>query len=133
MTPVGPSCLSPSVVVVDDEPLVGATLVRLFARLGYRAFLVRSPHEAEAALERHQPVLLVSDLKMPGRSGIEVLSRAKQTHPEVKRCLITGSFHSVELDEVPGIEPCTLLREPWSVEEFRTLLEGPVAQAVIAL
>src|SRR3954466_5033864 len=92
-----------SVVVVDDEPLAGSTLVRMFARLGYRAFHALTPREAQEAIERLRPALVVSDLKMPGRSGVEVLSRAKQTHPDVKRCLITGSFHALELDEVPRI------------------------------
>ena len=121
-----------SVVVVDDEPLVGSTLVRMFARLGYRAVLVLNPHAAQSALDQHRPTLLVSDLKMPGRWGIEVLSRAKETHPEVKRCLITGSFHEVAREEFPRIEPCVLLARPWSIEEFRTMLSGTEVQSALA-
>jgi CheY-like chemotaxis protein len=110
------------VIVVEDEPLVGESLVRSFCRLGWTGLLITDPMELEAVMAVEQPLLLVSDLRMPGRSGIEVLSFAREHHPHVKRCLLSGSLGELRPDDLDRIRPCFLLGKPWGTESLRQLM-----------
>lgn len=111
-----------SVLIVEDEPLVGHTLLRQFTKLGCDGHLVRDPFEAAAAIDAHRPVLIVCDLNMPGRSGVEVLSDARQRYPNVKRCLVSGSLFDLRDSDLPRILPCVILGKPFRTEDLRDLL-----------
>lgn len=111
-----------TVVIVEDEPLVGHTLVRHFSKLGCRGHLVSDPLLAAAALEADHPALIISDLNMPGLSGIDVLSAAKERHPNVKRCLVSGSLHDLKASDLPRIQPCVILAKPFRPEDLRDLI-----------
>ena len=119
-----------TVVIVEDEPLVGHTLVRQFTKLGCRGHLVRDPLLAAAALEADHPALIISDLNMPGLSGVDVLSAAKERYPNVKRCLVSGSLHDLKACDLPRIQPCVILAKPFRTEDLRDLISalGPVSR-----
>lgn len=113
-----------TVLIVEDEPLVGHTLLRQFDRLGCHGHLVRDPLLAAAALESAHPALIISDLNMPGLSGIDVLSAAKERHPNVKRCLVSGSLHDLKASDLPRIQPCVILAKPFRTEDLRRLISA---------
>ncbi|MCB9916128.1 MAG: HD domain-containing protein [Planctomycetes bacterium] len=80
------------VLVVDDSAEVRNTLRRALAR----DYLVDVAATAELALERLEAAaedefaLVLADHEMPGMSGIELLSRVRDTYPDVVRVLLTG-------------------------------------------
>ena len=79
-----------SVLVVDDDPAVGKVLAALLAQAGIGCSHV--PH-AGAALEalRRQPVdVVVTDLRMPGTTGLELLDEIAQRWPEIPVILLTA-------------------------------------------
>lgn len=88
----------PILLIVDDDPQVLRAVVRdVRKRYGkdYRILRADAPEAALEALEelqqRGQPVALVlSDFRMPGMSGVELLTRALQLHPSAKRVLLTA-------------------------------------------
>lgn len=85
----------PAILIVDDEEPNRLALERIFAREGHQ---VRTAPDGRAALEtiRAGDVgVVVSDLKMPGLSGIELLRAAKQVAPETQFILVTA-YGSVE-------------------------------------
>ena len=78
------------ILVVDDEPAVLATCVRALNRVGY---LAEGAGDSEAALDRlTQEVfdLLLTDIRMPGRDGLELLAMAKELDPHLSVVMITG-------------------------------------------
>ncbi len=115
-----------TVVIVEDEPLVGHTLVRQFSKLGCHGHLVRDPLQAAAVMEATHPALIISDLNMPGLSGVDVLSAAKERYPNVKRCLVSGSLHDLQACDLPRIQPCVILAKPFRTEDLRDLLAALV-------
>ena len=85
----------PTILVVDDEEANRLALERIFAREGYT---VRTAPDGRAALEslRDGAVgVVLTDLKMPGISGLELLRVARQVSPETQVIVVTA-YGSVE-------------------------------------
>ena len=83
------------ILVADDDPGLRESLERTLTRDGYR---VVAASDGQAALERLQSGgidLILSDLKMPGLSGIELLRAAKAIAPDVDVILLTA-FGTIE-------------------------------------
>lgn len=77
------------VLFVDDEPRVLTTMRMLF-RAHYEVFFAEGGAQALELL-RKQPVdVVVSDQRMPGMSGIELLRAARELNPNAMRILLTG-------------------------------------------
>ena len=80
----------PSILVVDDDDVLCTRLARAFAE---RGFLARSATDCDDALRLAQqdpPELAVVDLKMPGCSGLSLISALKELDPETRVVVLTG-------------------------------------------
>jgi DNA-binding NtrC family response regulator len=84
-----------TIVIVDDEPDMVENCARILRRAGHRCLTATDPHRALALVESDSPDLLLSDLKMPGMDGIELLRRAHDVDPSLPVILITA-FASIE-------------------------------------
>jgi CheY-like chemotaxis protein len=96
-----------TVLVVDDEPDVRDTLVRMLKPKRYNVVLADSGAAALRVLDGIAPDLVLSDVVMPGMTGFDLAYRARQRRPELKFLFITGFAERVsgmddrsELDKV---------------------------------
>ncbi len=81
------------VLVVDDERMVADTLTLVLGKGGFEA---KASYSAEDALDRarkFQPDLLLCDITMPGKDGIELLDEINREIPACRLMVLTG-FHS---------------------------------------
>lgn len=80
------------VLFVDDEPriLTGIENALIFADDHWDASFASSGEEALAMIEANRYDVLVTDMKMPGLTGADVLERAIATHPEIVRLVLSG-------------------------------------------
>jgi DNA-binding NtrC family response regulator len=85
-----------TVLVVDDDPAVGKVLGALLRQDGLEAEHVASGAEALQALEARPFEVVVTDVRMPGMDGMELLDRVKRRWPELPVVVLTA-FGSVEL------------------------------------
>src|SRR5499426_4739790 len=83
------------VLVLDDEPDMVENCARILKRAGYQCLTSTDPQRALALVESERPDLLLTDLKMPGIDGMEVLRRAREMDPALPVILITA-FASIE-------------------------------------
>jgi two-component system response regulator FlrC len=80
----------PSVLVAEDDPDMRALLERILAEAGWR---VTTAPDGEAALARllaQPPDVLLTDVRMPGIDGIELLARARRAHPGLPVVVLTA-------------------------------------------
>jgi DNA-binding NtrC family response regulator len=79
-----------SVLVVDDEESVGMALSALLKQAGFKPSWVSSAEAALATLEKKVFELVISDVRMSGASGLELLKQVRQRWPGVPVILITA-------------------------------------------
>ncbi|MDZ7863069.1 HD domain-containing phosphohydrolase [Acidovorax sp.] len=79
-----------TVLAVDDEPNILAALRRLFRATGWRILTAGSAQEALALLALEPVNAVLSDMRMPGMDGVQLLERVRLGWPHVARLLLTG-------------------------------------------
>jgi len=80
-----------SVLIVDDEPAVTAAVAKILNRDGHACEEAHSAKEALQRLEEHGFDVVITDVKMPEMSGIDLLKVVKQRSPEIQVIVITGN------------------------------------------
>jgi putative nucleotidyltransferase with HDIG domain len=107
------------IMVVDDEPANLRLLERLFRR-DYQVLAASSGAEALRLLEQHDVALLVTDQRMPGMTGIELLKHAAVMRPHMVRIILTGYTDMEALVEAINCgQVYRYLTKPWSNEDLR--------------
>lgn len=116
-----------TVLIVDDEPEVLDSLRRILRDQDYRILSTTSPVEALSLIEGGGIDVLISDIDMPGMSGIELVARVRQSYPDVVRMLLTGgaSLDSA-LRAINEGEVYRYLTKPWD----KAVLRETIRQAL---
>lgn len=109
------------VLAVDDDDALRLVLGRALARLGYEVLLAATPAEALGLLEAGSVVhAIVSDVEMPGMTGVEMAARVISRFPHVAILFITGS------GQVPPLVQCNplvgLVAKPFVISELSARL-----------
>lgn len=78
------------ILLVDDETAILDTLQILFRGEGYDVSVADSGPKAIAALEDEKPDIVLTDIRMPGATGLEVLAQAQEVDPEIAVILMTA-------------------------------------------
>ncbi len=78
------------IFVVDDEPVIASTLATILQMNGFSARFFTSPLEALTAARLKVPDLLISDVTMPGISGIDLAVKMRAQYPKCKILLFSG-------------------------------------------
>jgi response regulator RpfG family c-di-GMP phosphodiesterase len=112
-------------------------LCRLFARLfaddrDLEVSTVTSPREAANLIRQGRYDLIVSDLRMPGTDGLDLLAVARAQHPDTRRMLVSAhaDFASA-LDAINRVGVDRLITKPWDAEEMRGAVRTAVEHAAL--
>ncbi len=78
------------ILIVDDDPDLAGTLVRLLGRLGHTCLSASTGDGAIALMDAELPHLIVTDLHLPGMDGLAVARHARAKDPPIPVILITA-------------------------------------------
>lgn len=117
-------------LVVDDEPQLSELMAEFLARCGYNTTCAASADEALRLIKERHFALVVSDITMPGTSGLELLRATEGISPATKVILITGSATAKAALEALEHGAFAVLQKPFSLQELKkkideALKEGP--------
>jgi len=116
------------VVIVDDEPDMVENCARILGRVGYQCLTTTESREALRLVEESRPDLLITDLKMPGLDGMELLRRARELDPALPVIVITA-FATIESAVAAVKEGATdYLPKNFSVEHLQVAVERALRQ-----
>jgi len=78
------------ILVVDDEGAIRYSISKTLQRLGYQVHTAESGEEALEMMQRQEYDVVLTDIRMPGLSGVELLARIKEQAPDAVVILLTG-------------------------------------------
>lgn len=106
--------LRPVVLVVDDEPIIADTIVAILNNKGFAASAAYSGETALSMALLIPPMLLLTDVSMPGMSGIELAIAVTKAIPDCKTLLFSGQAvtHDLLKDARANGYQFTLLQKP---------------------
>lgn len=118
-----PPQMDESVLIVDDDTLVGDLLVQFLTLRGYRAWSVKDGRDALQAVQERKPDLILLDIVMPGMSGIEVLQALRDREYPGGIIIMTGSHNEELLEDAWALGPQEVLVKPIDLERLFTAIQ----------
>lgn len=117
------------ILVVDDEPQIRDILAAALARDGYRVTTRSSAVDALADLRDGEGIeLLVTDLKMPEMSGLDLIAEAKRIAPTVGSILITAFASTETAVSAFRHGADDYLMKPFGLDDLRRVVERVLAE-----
>jgi two-component system response regulator PilR (NtrC family) len=116
--PIAPSAdrRPPRILVVDDERSMRELLAIVLRREGYEVLLAENGRSAVDLLEREPVDLLISDIKMPDLSGVDVLRAAKKIDQDILGIMITAFASTETAVEAMRLGACDYLSKPFDID-----------------
>lgn len=129
-----PDATPTQVLVVDDDMAVREILARLLRNQGYRVVEAPGTDAALDCLRNTGPVpLVMSDLHMPGRDGMELLREVRAHYPDTAVVMLTGDGDVATAVECLKIGARDYLSKPVQAQEVRARLEKALAERRLAI
>ena len=106
-----------SILIVDDEKNLSKLLSKVLIREGYGALTADSGIEALNIFESQQVDIIITDIKMPGMDGMELLRRIKTIDPSIKVIMITAFATLETAIEALRIGAADYITKPFNIDE----------------
>ncbi len=107
------------ILLIDDELESCKALSLLLSREGYRVESCHSGEKALALLKKQSFELIISDLFLPGVSGIDILKQVKEDHPQTCFILITGNASAETAVEAMKEGAFDYITKPFNLEKLK--------------
>ena len=115
------------ILVVDDDDPVRVMLARLLRTQGYTVLQAGNAIEARALLDDERPDLVISDIVMPGESGIELRRSIATRWPDLPVILISGYSAEGPAEFAARTPNTTFVQKPFAADQLLTLVEQTIA------
>jgi DNA-binding NtrC family response regulator len=110
------------ILIVDDEPIVRESIRDWLQEAGYQVATAESGEEALEMMETQDFSVLVLDVRLPGKTGINILKEVKALKPDIKSIIITA-YPSTELAvEAMKLGAVDYLINPVAPDELEKLI-----------
>lgn len=120
-------------LVIDDEPAIREGVRRILESNAYTVETFASGHAALERIREEAFDLVITDLKMPGLSGTDVLKAIKEIHPDLPVIFITGYSSVDNAVEVMKLGAVDYIAKPFTPEEMLKVIKTALEQRVVAL
>jgi len=111
------------ILIVDDDQSMRYSLNRMLEGQGLQLSLAKNGPEALERFEQDRPDLVVMDIKMPGRSGLEVLREIKEKDPKALVILMTAFGTTETAIEAMKYGAFDYILKPFDIPQMRGLVE----------
>jgi DNA-binding NtrC family response regulator len=120
---------SAEILILDDEPIVGDRLKPALEKCGYTVETLTDSQEAIDRLARKRYDVLITDLKMSGPSGLDVLRFVKEQSPSTGVIVITGYATAEQATESMKGGAVDFIAKPFRISQLTELVGRTIAQA----
>ncbi len=109
-------------LIVEDEDTLCNSLQRVFMREGYEVDIAGSAEDAFKLLEKGTYHLIITDIILPGISGIELLAKYRKTNPSQKVIIITAYASLETAVEAMKAGACDFIAKPLMHDEMKRVV-----------
>jgi len=109
--------------VVDDDPALRWVMDKALAEAGHTVRLFASAEEAQQALSAATPAVLVSDVRLPGESGFDLLKVLRKDHPKLPVIVVTAHADLESAVSAYQGGAFEYLPKPFDVDELAALVQ----------
>lgn len=110
--------MNKTILLVDDEELFRERLAKAFSLRGFTVFTAGNFDEAVQIINKQKPDLGVIDLKMPGKSGLELIVAARAINPDMQMIVLTGYGSIATATEAVRLGALYYLTKPADVDDI---------------
>lgn len=114
---------SMSVLVVDDEKMMRDLVERILSKEGFAVDTAPSGKEALKKLEKNPVDLIISDIKMPGMDGLELLKAVKSKHPDISVIMMTAFGDTYAVKDALLLGADEYVTKPFKSDEMTFVVE----------
>jgi putative nucleotidyltransferase with HDIG domain len=116
------------ILIVDDEPEMRSIIARTLADNSRECIPASDPFEAMERISKDRFSLVMSDVNMPGMSGIELLRRIKSHDPDISVIMITGVRDLATAVDSLKLGACDYITKPFEVLAMRRAVDRALEQ-----
>ena len=129
-----PSASGKKVLVADDEPSIREALSDILSKEGFKVDIARDGQEALDQLERKRYALIITDVKMPGVSGMELYDAVSIKHAYLKNkvIMLTGDVFSEDIKNFLDKRKVPYILKPFEPKELLGLITKVLSPASTA-
>jgi len=116
------------ILVIDDEELVVASLIKLLKKSGYSAVSARNSSEAMEKIKEADFDLIVADVRMPGIDGVQIVKNIREYFKQkgkkpVPEILITGYSAEESVKQAQELKVADFIYKPFDINEFLEIVK----------
>ena len=125
------------ILIVDDEDAIRMALGRAMEMNGHEAILAADGNEGELCFRENRPDLVILDICMPGKNGLEMLNSLKADFPDMKSIAISGGGGETAgagdldflLQVAEGAGACRTIRKPFELEDIFSAVRAALEES----
>ncbi|MBT4503052.1 MAG: sigma-54-dependent Fis family transcriptional regulator [Gemmatimonadetes bacterium] len=122
---------SERILVVDDEIDLAVSCQRLLDSKGYETSVAANGEEALQFIQNEEPHLVITDLKMPGMNGMELLKQIKELYPEIQVLMMTAYSTIEDAVDAMRLGAHDFVPKPFTPEHLGIVVEKALADRVL--
>lgn len=125
--------LKKRILVIDDEELLIRSMALLIEKSGFQVYTAKNASDAEVMIEEENFNLIICDIRMPGKNGVEIIksiqgfltSKKRQKVPII---FITGFADEKIEQEAKMLKPAGYLMKPFGIQELMQVIKENLAK-----
>lgn len=120
------------ILVIDDEELLIRTMSRLLEKSGYEVYTAKNAADAQVMAEEEEFDLIISDIRMPGKNGLEIVKAiqnllASNYRNSLPVIFVTGFADEDIEKEARKLNPLAYIFKPFDIQELLNLIHKSIA------
>lgn len=119
-----------NILVIDDEIKVREILKKMLERKGYSVYLAENGDEGLEICKDHNLDLMIVDMVMPGKNGLDIIKEVKRDYPDIKIIAISGGYligPKRYLDNAKAFGADRFFEKPFTSDEIYSAIKELVA------
>lgn len=115
-------------LLVEDESILRETIAEILEFQGFRVHRVASGEQALAVLDKYTPQLIISDIMMPGMSGLDLMRRVREKRPEMKYIILSALTSAEDKRLCFELGASDFITKPFRAEDLMARIKAVTEQ-----